>query len=196
MNLVYDVTAGMRYLYDNKIMHRDIKPDNVLYMMPQKFLISDFGLSAQYKSYDDKLNDACGTPEYLHPDVLAVILGTQKSYAITVDIFSLGVMFFECVTAERPFNSLFQDMRFRCEHLRNQLVEKFEGAISCDGHRYHRYFEANKHNLKSGVITKFTEKFLAKIMDCKKQVTWPNYFDEAENLLSWGNPGISNFNDR
>lgn len=66
------ILEGTAYLHSLGIAHRDLKPENLLYYHPgadSKLMITDFGLSGCSK--EGFMNTACGTPEYIAPEVLA-----------------------------------------------------------------------------------------------------------------------------
>lgn len=62
--------------------------------------LTDFGL-AKVASEQSKLKTLCGTPSYLAPEV---ILGTVGTYDTAVDLFSLGVVLYSCLTNSTPFD--------------------------------------------------------------------------------------------
>jgi len=83
---------GLKELHSHNIMHRDIKPDNLMLrddgtMEP---VIVDFGLAADVNS-DDYIFYRCGTPGYVAPEVITLARG--QKIAPTCDIFSAGAIF-------------------------------------------------------------------------------------------------------
>ncbi|XP_014769309.1 serine/threonine-protein kinase H1 homolog [Octopus bimaculoides] len=95
------VFEGVRYLHSLGITHRDLKPENLLYYHPgndSKIMITDFGLSATRKGPDNWMNTACGTPEYIAPEILA-----RKPYTSQVDLWAVGVITFILLSGEMPF---------------------------------------------------------------------------------------------
>ncbi|CDW85705.1 serine threonine protein kinase [Stylonychia lemnae] len=76
------------YMHQIDVIHRDLKPSNILLHSKQKnnydLRIADFGLAYMY-THDEKLQDKCGTPTYIAPEIL-----DGFKYDHKVDIFSLG----------------------------------------------------------------------------------------------------------
>lgn len=184
-----DVSAGLRYLYGRKIFHRDIKPDNILYIAKPKkdyqFLIGDFGLATMFKDYTAKFTQACGTFDYMHPDVLGIYCRKSVQYGIEADIHSLAVTIFEVVTNELPFKCKVstKDRVKYAESLLKIIRRKPEGHISKDRHGYQRYFTCNQHELGNEILAKLTEILLSKMMSC--EATWDEFFKAAENVYTW-----------
>jgi aurora kinase len=79
------------------IIHRDIKPENVLLSEGLVAKLTDFGWS-NYIQEDEKRTTVCGTPIYLAPEILE-----EKGHNEAVDIWCIGVLLFELVTATVPF---------------------------------------------------------------------------------------------
>lgn len=95
------VLEGVRYLHSLGITHRDLKPENLLYYHPgndSKIMITDFGLSATRKGPDNCMRTACGTPEYIAPEILA-----RKPYTSQVDLWAVGVITYILLSGEMPF---------------------------------------------------------------------------------------------
>uniref|UniRef100_A0A1B0D8G2 Protein kinase domain-containing protein n=1 Tax=Phlebotomus papatasi TaxID=29031 RepID=A0A1B0D8G2_PHLPP len=93
---------AVKYLHDNKITHRDIKPDNILlatHDMITLVKVTDFGLS-KFVRKDSIMKTMCGTPQYVAPEVLHNDAG---AYTEKVDIWSLGVMLYTCLCGDFPF---------------------------------------------------------------------------------------------
>jgi len=90
-----DITDGLLYLHNNHIIHRDLKPHNIL-LKNGRALIGDFGFAR--KDYD-MCSTICGSPLYMAPEILLM-----KSYNLSCDIWSLGVIFYELICKKHPYN--------------------------------------------------------------------------------------------
>jgi serine/threonine protein kinase/acetyl esterase/lipase len=92
---------GIDYLHDHDIIHRDLKPENILLRgksEPSEIVISDFGLSRFIPEDGHMLMTACGSPQYVAPEVL---LG--RGYDAAVDIWSGGVIAYCLLAGYTPF---------------------------------------------------------------------------------------------
>lgn len=90
------------FFHKKKIVHRDIKPDNILVKSIEnqseyEIVVADLGL-AVFTPCDEKLSHKCGTPGYVAPEIF---FGSGYSYS--VDIFSLGSVFFNLLTTRFLF---------------------------------------------------------------------------------------------
>jgi len=93
------IISAIRYCHEEKnVIHRDLKPDNVLFDSQNNIKIADFGLSEEFVP-GEKLFTFCGTPEYMAPEVFQ----GHKFDGPKVDVWSLGVMLYEMLTATLPF---------------------------------------------------------------------------------------------
>lgn len=96
-------------------MHRDIKPDNLIFMRKgdiHSLKIVDFGLAINYKSmpylypkYIKQIYHRCGTPGYIAPEILKLSSKYSGQYTPVCDMFSTGVIFYLLLTGEKPFRS-------------------------------------------------------------------------------------------
>lgn len=91
---------GFNYLYGNKIIHRDIKPDNIL-ICKYKIKIADFGFAREFINENALLNTICGTPLYMAPEIIV-----HNEYGIKSDIWSLGVILYQIIYKKFPYEKI------------------------------------------------------------------------------------------
>lgn len=133
--VLHCVVAGMNHLRENSIVHRDIKPGNIMRLVGEDGLsiykLTDFGAARELDD-DEKFVSVYGTEEYLHPDVYerAVLRKPQqKAYGVTVDLWSIGVTFYHAATGSLPFIP-FGGPRRNKEIMYKITTEKPAGAIA------------------------------------------------------------------
>jgi serine/threonine-protein kinase len=90
------ICAGVQALHDRSIVHFDLKPANI-YLKGELARVGDYGLSKLVSRTRRSLSFGRGTPYYMAPEMLKR-RGDQRS-----DIYSLGVILFECLSADVPF---------------------------------------------------------------------------------------------
>ncbi|XP_003930491.2 inhibitor of nuclear factor kappa-B kinase subunit epsilon isoform X1 [Saimiri boliviensis] len=129
------VVAGMNHLRENGIVHRDIKPGNIMRLMGEEgqsiYKLTDFGAARELDD-DEKFVSVYGTEEYLHPDMYerAVLRKPQqKAFGVTVDLWSIGVTLYHAATGSLPFIP-FGGPRRNKEIMYRITTEKPAGAIA------------------------------------------------------------------
>uniref|UniRef100_A0A8C8SAT4 Inhibitor of nuclear factor kappa B kinase subunit epsilon n=1 Tax=Pelusios castaneus TaxID=367368 RepID=A0A8C8SAT4_9SAUR len=129
------VVAGINHLRENSIVHRDIKPGNIMRLVGEDgqsiYKLTDFGAARELDD-DEKFVSVYGTEEYLHPDMYerAVLRKPQqKAYGVTVDLWSIGVTFYHAATGSLPFLP-FGGPRRNKEIMYKITTEKPAGAIA------------------------------------------------------------------
>ncbi|KAL9824414.1 inhibitor of nuclear factor kappa-B kinase subunit epsilon isoform 3-T3 [Geothlypis trichas] len=129
------VVAGMNHLRENGVVHRDIKPGNIMRLVGEDgqsiYKLTDFGAARELED-DEKFVSVYGTEEYLHPDVYerAVLRKPQqKAFGVTVDLWSIGVTFYHAATGCLPFVP-FGGPRRNKEIMYKITTEKPPGAIA------------------------------------------------------------------
>jgi serine/threonine protein kinase len=96
--IICDIVMGMRYAHAQRIMHRDLKPCNILIDEDWGAKIGDFGLS-RLESDEGPMTGETGTIGYAAPEQLSDEVGpTTKT-----DVFSFGLILYEILTGERVF---------------------------------------------------------------------------------------------
>ena len=88
MNMSYQMMKALEFVHDKGLIHRDVKPENILRKSREHYLLADFGCSGKLGPVLSKR----GTPKYMAPEV-----GTNKSYGFEADIWSLGVVILACL---------------------------------------------------------------------------------------------------
>nr|XP_018669026.1 cGMP-dependent protein kinase 1 isoform X2 [Ciona intestinalis] len=93
------VVEALEYMHLRGIVYRDLKPENLLLDSRGYVKIVDFGF-AKTISHGERTWTFCGTPEYVAPEVIL-----NKGHDIAVDYWALGILIFEMLTGNPPFNS-------------------------------------------------------------------------------------------
>uniref|UniRef100_A0A3Q3LP77 Inhibitor of nuclear factor kappa B kinase subunit epsilon n=1 Tax=Mastacembelus armatus TaxID=205130 RepID=A0A3Q3LP77_9TELE len=129
------VVQGMNHLRENGVVHRDIKPGNIMRQAGDDgrsvYKLTDFGAARELKD-DEKFVSIYGTEEYLHPDMYerAVLRKPhQKSYGVSVDLWSIGVTFYHAATGSLPFTP-YEGPRRNKPTMYKITAEKPMGAIA------------------------------------------------------------------
>jgi len=95
INICKQIAYVIKYIHDKRIIHRDIKLDNIRYDNG-KIILLDFG----YACYEDEcLNDIRGTLNYIAPEVLTKNIKNHKA----TDIYSLGITFYTILSKQYPY---------------------------------------------------------------------------------------------
>ena len=103
LTIVPHLCDALQYAHDKGVVHRDIKPDNILMAVDGSVKIADFGLSRILGNESQKdlltgTHQVMGTPRYMAPEQLEGSHGVDHR----ADIYSLGVVFYEMLTGELP----------------------------------------------------------------------------------------------
>ena len=103
VRMVIRILAAVDHAHKNGIVHRDIKPQNILVNKDGKVKVADFGIArlktAQTTRVDDKQNSALGSVHYFSPEQASGEVADEKS-----DLYSVGVVLYEMLTGQVPFD--------------------------------------------------------------------------------------------
>lgn len=98
--VVLDIADALAYAHEKKIVHRDIKPGNIVYCAdPYQVKVTDFGIARFTDHSHTRTGEILGSPLYMAPEQ---VLG-QKVGA-SADVFSLGTVFYQLLCGQLPFN--------------------------------------------------------------------------------------------
>lgn len=100
LDIVAQVAQGLAYAHEHDIVHRDVKPSNIMVVRDGHVKITDFGIARMASSaVRTQTGMVLGSPKYMSPEQVMGKTIDQRS-----DIFSLGVMLYEMLTGQAPFN--------------------------------------------------------------------------------------------
>lgn len=97
--IAVDVAGALQAAHEVGVVHRDVKPGNILLTDGGAAKLADFGIAKSTEGLDHTLTGTIvGTPAYLAPECLAGEPATPRS-----DLYSLGVLLYEALTGDKPF---------------------------------------------------------------------------------------------
>ncbi|MBN2532733.1 MAG: serine/threonine protein kinase [Spirochaetales bacterium] len=164
--ILNEVSKGLKYAHDKGVVHRDIKPDNVLISKSGRVKLVDFGIATAREDNEEEITHTgavMGTPAYMSPEQLA----STKTVDKRSDIYSLGVMFYKMVTGVRPFPSNFtaeaissitKGQYEKPEKLNPEIPALFKKIIKKTmNHKINKRYKDLKYLLK--IISKYIYRF-------------------------------------
>lgn len=122
-----DVLSALAYIHQKGIMHRDMKPENLLLSADFKFVkLADFGFAKHVDG--EQKGEICGTPEYVAPEMLK-----KMPYGVQVDMWSTGVILYILLSGCAPFQEMKRSVLFeKIKKAEYEFYEKQFMGISLD----------------------------------------------------------------
>ena len=96
--MITQVLSALGFIHKNGIVHRDVKPSNIMVLEDDQIKVADFGIARIDASEFTIVGDLLGTPAYMAPEQFAGAQVDQRT-----DLFAAGVILFEMLTGVKPF---------------------------------------------------------------------------------------------
>lgn len=188
------LSAGMKHLRDNNLVHRDLKPGNIMKFISEDgrtiYKLTDFGAARELKD-NQPFVSLYGTEEYLHPDLYerAVLRKSiSKTFTANIDLWSIGVTLYHVATGNLPFRPYGGRKNKETMHL--ITTKKASGVISGTQTAENGQIEWSRNlpphcQLSTGLKSLVTS-LLAGLLEENQQRMWSfdRFFKEVTNILN------------
>jgi serine/threonine-protein kinase len=111
VRIMGEVCAGLAYSHQRGVVHRDIKPGNIMMTTDGQVKIADFGIARLENSSMTQVGTLIGTPSYMAPEQFR-----GEPVDLRADIWSSGVMLYQLLTGEKPFEGGFSAVMHKALH--------------------------------------------------------------------------------
>ena len=116
IDIMLQITDGIKEAHDSYIIHRDLKPQNILIQDNGEIKITDFGIAMALNSTQlTQTNSVMGSVHYLPPEQ-----ASGKGATIKSDIYSMGILFYELLTGKLPFKGD-NAVEIALKHMKNDI---------------------------------------------------------------------------
>jgi NIMA (never in mitosis gene a)-related kinase len=100
LNWFTQILLSIKHIHDRKILHRDLKSQNIFLTSRNIVKLGDFGIARVLSHTRSNAKTVVGTPYYLSPEIIE-----NKPYNFKSDVWSLGVLLYEMCALGPPFNA-------------------------------------------------------------------------------------------
>lgn len=199
LQIMKDVTSGLKYLYQYKIIHRDIKPDNILQSIDLNgkitYKLADLGVARRINTDEFSSDTICGTVEFVNPKVFSAYRNGKKGkhrpqFLFEVEMWSFGVTLYQCATGRLPFlpyegTRADQDTM---EHILNSIPPGHISGVQLTPKGEIQWSKTLPEWCRlSSNLKEMLEYLLARLFetDDNKLMKHEEFFDEIEKILSF-----------
>ena len=156
------IASGLSHAHQRGIIHRDIKPQNIMLLQDGTIKVADFGIAALENEFSEKSGVAMGSLNYISPEQTRGMGPDARS-----DIYSLGIVMYELICGQKPYNAstpaevvvkqaeAITPVNEICSDVPNGLVEIINKAMCLDVNE--RYQSAKEFN---DALDEFTVQYL------------------------------------
>jgi serine/threonine protein kinase len=131
IHIFLPIMRALRTAHDKGVVHRDLKPSNIMVTHTDVIKLMDFGIAKANRPGHDltRTGDAFGTPNYMSPEQIS-----GGAIDASSDVYSLGIMAFELLTGQLPFEAGEDPMSVMLAHLHQEpkRLETFRTDLSPD----------------------------------------------------------------
>jgi serine/threonine protein kinase len=100
VEIIYKCAKALHYAHSRGVIHRDVKPSNIMLTQDSDVRIIDFGIALVADSDISRIEGIAGSPSYMSPEQVQSLELTNRS-----DLYSLGAVMYELLTGSRPFRA-------------------------------------------------------------------------------------------
>lgn len=153
--------SALDYAHRRGVIHRDIKPTNIMITPSRDVKLGDFGIAQRVLDDTTHLNGLMGSPRYMSPEQVEDLPLTGQT-----DIYSLGVVMYELITGRPPFSSsslaaLFNQIQHQPptppRQLRADIPEALESIVCCALEKDGRYRYQSAAELATDLASLYTQ---------------------------------------
>ncbi|XP_015118625.1 neither inactivation nor afterpotential protein C [Diachasma alloeum] len=101
-----EIVKALSYLHENRVIHRDVRGDNILLSKEGEVKLVDFGFSRMFKGEAGKRNTTIGSPCWMAPEVVTSRGDPDGGYTARSDVWSLGITAIELADGKAPFQDM------------------------------------------------------------------------------------------